>query len=144
MPLFNLDSFKAQLSGGGTAAQEKEVFRDLLISVLSRGSRADLHTDSEEIALIQKLVAEHTGEELDAGSIRATAIMASSDNSMRSVAKLASKLPENYRILVIDALRAVILADDRVSHREIDFFNSVAGALRLSYADVAGLLEEDE
>jgi len=141
MPLLNLASLKAALCGGNSNQVERETLRELLISVLAKGSRADLHTDENEIAMIQSLVAEHTGEQLEGAEIRTAAIMMSDDDSMRGIAKLAAKVSEQHKLLVINALRDVILADDHVSHREIDYFNAVAAALRLSYADAAGLAE---
>ena len=141
MPLLNLSAIKASLTGGGSNQAERETLRELLISVLAKGSRADLHTDASEVAMIQALVAEHTGEQLEAADIRAAAIMLSDEDSMRGIAKLATKVTEEHKLLVISALRSVVLADDHVSHREIDYFNAVAAALRLSYADVAGLAE---
>ena len=85
---------------------------------------------------------EYTGETYEAGTIRAEAIEQSQEESLRPVAKAASKLPEGLRVLAIDALASVMRADDQISYAEIDYFNAVAGAMRLSFADVAGLLKD--
>jgi len=142
MALVNLQSLKSLMTSTASADDERENYKTLLFTILTKASRVDLHTDGSEVELIQKIMLEYTGETYDAGSIRAEAIAQSQDESLRPVAKLAAKLPESMRVLAIDALASVMRADDQISYAEIDYFNAVAGAMRLSFADVAGLLKD--
>lgn len=141
MALLDIDNLKSMISKGMSAEEERAAFRKLLITVLARASRVDLNTDAAEVDKIQAIVAEYTGADIDAAAVRTEAIMQARETNMKSVSKLASKMSESYRVLVIKALKQVILADDQVSHTEIDYFNAVAAALRLSFADVAELVE---
>ena len=142
MALVNLQNLKSLMTSTTSADDDRENYKTLLFTILTKASRVDLHTDGSEVELIQKIMLEYTGETYDAGSIRAEAIAQSQDESLRPVAKLAAKLPESMRVLAIDALASVMRADDQISYAEIDYFNAVAGAMRLSFADVAGLLKD--
>jgi len=142
MALVNLQNLKSLMCADSTGDAERETFKTLLFTILAKASRVDLHTDTSEVETIQKIMLEYTGENYDAGSIRAEAIAQSQEESLRPVAKAASKLPEGLRVLAIEALASVMRADDQISYAEIDYFNAVAGAMRLSFADVAGLLKD--
>ena len=142
MALVNLENLKSLMCAESSSDSERETFKTLLFTILSKASRVDLHTDSSEVEAIQKIMLEYTGETYEAGTIRAEAIEQSQEESLRPVAKAATKLPEGLRVLAIDALASVMKADDQISYAEIDYFNAVAGAMRLSFADVAGLLKE--
>jgi len=142
MALVNLQSLKSLMTSTTSADDYRESYKTLLFTILTKASRVDLHSDGTEIELIQKIMFDYTGETYDAGSIRAEAITQAQGESLRPVAKLAAKLPESMRVLAIDALASVIRADDNISYAEIDYFNAVAGAMRLSFADVAGLLQD--
>ena len=130
------------MNTGLSAADECEIFKQLLFKLLTKAARIDLHTDTSEVELIQTLMLEYTGESYDTGVIRAEAAIQAQETSLRPVAKLAAKLPENLRVLAIGALKEIMGADERISYAEIDYFNAVAGAMRLSFADVAGLLQD--
>lgn len=142
MALVDLEKIKALVKTGSSAADEREIFGRLLLIILTKAARIDLHTDASEIDMIQNLLQEYTGQTYDSGTLRAEAIAQSQETSLRPVAKLAAKLPEEMRVLAIGALKDVMGADERVSYAEIDYFNAVAGAMRLSFADVAGLLQD--
>ena len=142
MALVNLENLKSLMCTESSSDSERETFKTLLFTILSKASRVDLHTDSSEVEAIQKIMLEYTGETYEAGTIRAEAIEQSQEESLRPVAKAASKLPEGLRVLAIDALASVMRADDQISYAEIDYFNAVAGAMRLRFADVAGLLND--
>ena len=142
MALVNLENLKSLMCTESSSDGERETFKTLLFTILSKASRVDLHTDSSEVEAIQKIMLEYTGETYEAGTIRAEAIEQSQEESLRPVAKAAAKLPEGLRVLAIDALANVMKADDQISYAEIDYFNAVAGAMRLSFADVAGLLKD--
>lgn len=142
MALVDLQKLKSLVTAGSSAHDESERFKQLLFMILTKAARVDLHTDAAEVDLIQKIMLEYTGEAYEAATIRAEATAQSQENSLRPISKLASTLPENLRVLAVSALKEVMGADERVSYAEIDYFNAVAGAMRLSFADVAGLLQD--
>lgn len=142
MALVDLQTIKARLQGQSGAADERETFKQLLFKILTKAARVDLHTEGAEVAMIQRIMLAYTGEEYDAGTIRAEALAQSQEDSLRPVARLAAKLPESFCVLAIVALEEVMRADENVSYAEIDYFNAVAAAMRLSFADVAGLVKD--
>ena len=108
MALVNLENLKSLMCTESSSDSERETFKTLLFTILSKASRVDLHTDSSEVEAIQKIMLEYTGETYEAGTIRAEAIEQSQEESLRPVAKAASKLPEGLRVLAIDALASVM------------------------------------
>jgi hypothetical protein len=142
MTLVDLTNLKTMICNGSIGADEREWFRELLYLILTKAARVDLHADESEVSTIKRIMKEYTGEDYDEGDIRAEAIAQSRENSLRPVAKLGSRLPETYCVLAIQALEEVMRADDNVSYAEIDYFNAVASAMRLSFADVAGLIQD--
>ena len=142
MALVDLESLKSLVCNGSSAADELETFKKLLFTILTKAARVDLQTDDSEVSMIQSIMSEYTGESYSAGDIRAEAIGQAQEDSLRPVSKLASRLPENLRVLAISALIDVMRVDERVSYAEIDYFNAVAAAMRLSFADSAGLVKD--
>ena len=118
MALVNLENLKSLMCAESSSDSERETFKTLLFTILSKASRVDLHTDSSEVEAIQKIMLEYTGETYEAGTIRAEAIEQSQEESLRPVAKAATKLPEGLRVLAIDALASVMRADDRSAMRK--------------------------
>jgi uncharacterized tellurite resistance protein B-like protein len=142
MALVDLQNLKSLVCASSGAADERETFKNLLFTILTKAARVDLQTDDSEVSMIQAIMSEYTGESYSAGDIRAEAIGQAQEESLRPISKLAFKLPENLRVLAISALIDVMRADERVSYAEIDYFNAVAGAMRLSFADAAGLVKD--
>jgi uncharacterized tellurite resistance protein B-like protein len=142
MALVDLEKIKAQLTSTPSEGDQREVFRELLFKILTKAARVDLHTADAEITMIQRIMKSYTGEEYAAAAIRTESIAQSQESSLRPVARLAAKLPESFRVLAIVALEEVMRSDERLSYSEIDYFNAVAGAMRLSFADVAGLVAD--
>ena len=141
MALIDLQSLKTLVQSGCNEVDEREVFKELLYAILCKAARVDLHADTTEVDMIAKIMLEYTGEEYDSAAIRTEISAKSRDDSLRPVAQLASKLSEEMRVLAIVALEQVMRADETVSYAEIDYFNAVAAAMRLSFADVAGLVK---
>lgn len=142
MTLLNLDNLKSSALQGDFADEQLESMKKLLLMVLARGARVDLNADSDEVSAIIEVVRNFTGHELDAATVRTEAIAQSRETSTKPISKLASSLSHEQKILVILALKEVLLADQQLISSEIDYFNIVASALKLSFADAAGLIED--
>ena len=142
MALVDLKKLKGLVNAGTSGADDREIFGQLLFTILTKAARIDLHTDASEVEAIQKIMKEYTGEIYESAAVRTAAAGQAAERSLRPVSKLAAKLPEDMRVLAINALKELMGADERISHAEIEYFNAVASAMRLSFADVAGLLED--
>ncbi|GMG87704.1 TerB family tellurite resistance protein [Biformimicrobium ophioploci] len=141
MGIINVESFKALFNTEVTAEQKREAFRDILLLVLARGSRVDLHTHDAEIKVTQKVFLEYMDEEVTAGEIRVAASSELYEKSSinKHVARAAKKLDYSDRILVINALRDVLRADGHVRKSETDFFDEMATVMQLRPSDIAGI-----
>lgn len=141
MGIISVEGLKGLFNKEVSSEERQQAFRDILLLVLARGSRADLHTHEAEIKVAQDVFREYFAEEVSASELR---VAASSElfetvSINKQVARESRKLESADRILIIHALRDVLHADGRVRDSEIDFFNSMAGAMQLKPSDIAGI-----
>ena len=108
--------------------------------MLATATRVDLHTHESEVESIQKVYQEYTGDMVSVADIRVAAIVGVREEGLKPVAKNAGKLSAEHRRLMIQGLRAVLLADDALRSTEIEYFNLVSKMLDVTHADAAGLV----
>lgn len=86
-----------------------------------------------------------TGEDFPAADVRVAAQSAIFESAPldRYLNASARKLKTEDRVSIAEALAEVINSDGRVSNLEIAFFNEVAGALKLTPAQLMGLQAEE-
>jgi uncharacterized tellurite resistance protein B-like protein len=112
--------------------------------VLSRIASADHQVDAEEVAVMERLVAERSG--LPAGQAVLVVQMAKSQQLLfggtddflvtRELARLAT---HEEKLGILDCLFAVAAADSRVRTAEADEIGRIARELRLEQPDVSRL-----
>ena len=121
--------------------QQNELHKEVLLMTLSRAADADIHIHPLEVDRIVEILKEHTGEDFAASDVRvaaredlyAKATLTKYLNSVRD------KMRNEDRVDTIHALADVFRIDSEVSPLEVDFFNEVAEALRVTPAEIAGL-----
>jgi len=134
-----------QLMTGGekaeVGAEEMPLGNEVLLKVLAQGTRADTNIHEDEVAEVQRIYRELTGDEVSAANIRVAALGEHyEDQSLRRyLAGVSDKLTRDEKLRIAQALGQVIKADERVSPNETGFFNQVVEALKLSPSDVADL-----
>ena len=141
MALVDLNNIK-QLFGGNRETQpDPEVYRELLLMVLARATDADAYTHPAEVQVVQEVLQEHLGEHIEAGDVRFAARSKLYETAPleKYVSRVGPQLPKSDRRAIISALVEVLKADERVATSEANYFNMIASALDLSFADVAGL-----
>lgn len=132
-----------KLLGGGTAEPEdrQAVFNETVLLVLSRATDSDANIKPIEIDTVREIVAKTTGEEVSAADVRVAAHSKIYEDAPleRNLARVAEKLDIQDRAKIAKALAEVILADERVTAKEVRFFNVVAASLALTPATLSGL-----
>lgn len=132
-----------KLLGGGAAEPEdrQDVFNETVLLVLSRATDSDANIKPIEIDTVREIIAKTTGEEVSAADVRVAAHSKIYEDAPleRNLARVAEKLDVQDRVKIAKALAEVILSDERVTAKEVRFFNAVAGALVLTPATLSGL-----
>lgn len=121
--------------------EEQELFREVLLMTLARASNSDANIHQVEISTIQKIMREEADADLTEADIRkaARSELYEDANLRKYLRSVRRQLSEEDRVTVVHALAKVIQSDTEISVLEIDFFNRVADALRVTPAELAGL-----
>ena len=120
---------------------QKELFKEVLLMTLARASSSDSSIQQIEVESIQGILQRETGDEFSVADIRKAARSDLYEKAPlpKYIAGATKKLSSEYRVKIIQTLAEVIKSDTEVSVLEIDFFNSVAEALKATPAELIGL-----
>ena len=127
-----------------TEIEKQALFKELLLMTLARASSADANINPCEVETVQRVVREVTGDEVSTADIRVAAASELYESAPLEdyLAHCAAKLDTANRATVAQSLARVIKSDQRISPREITFFNGVVRALEVSPAELMGLIAE--
>ena len=132
-----------KIFGGSSPSEEKqkELYREALLMTLARASESDANIHPVEVETIQQIMQRETGQELTEADIRKAARperyqLVKLRRYLRSVQR---QLRAEDRIKIMQALADVIKSDAQINVLEIDFYNRVADALRITLAELLGL-----
>ena len=142
MILSTLNHLLKLLGGGDPASEDRQaIFNETVLLVLSRATDSDANIKPIEIDTVREIVKETTGEDVSAADVRNAAHSKIYESAPleRHLASVAGGMDVEGRANIAKALAAVILADERVTNKEVRFFNMVAGALELTPAALSGL-----
>ena len=129
----------------GTQQSQEDLFNEATLMILSRATSEDSNIHKVEVQTVQDLVKETTGEEITSRDVRVAANSRLYEEAPldRYLASASRALSYDQRLQIMNALVRVIKSDQRVTGREVAFFNNVAGAFRITPADVLGLRPQD-
>jgi len=121
--------------------KQKELFKEVLLMTLARASSSDSNIQQIEVNSIQGILKQETGEEFSVADVRkaARADLYETVPLRKYLSSASRKLKSEDRVTIIQTLAEVIRSDTEVSVLEIDFFNSVAEALKATPAELIGL-----
>ena len=121
--------------------KQKELFKEVLLMTLARASSSDSNIQQIEVESIQGILQKETGDEFSVADIRkaARSDLYETVPLRKYLSSASRKLKSEDRVTVIQTLAEVIKSDTEVSVLEIDFFNSVAEALKATPAELIGL-----
>lgn len=120
---------------------EKALFKEVLLMTLARASSADANIDPVEVESVQRVIQKVTGEEIDEADIRVAAHSALYETAPleKYLASASRKLEVAHRVTTVRTLAEIIKSDCQIGPHEIEFFDMVAGALRVTPSELMGL-----
>ncbi len=136
-----------KIFGGSDVSEDEqaELHKEVLLMTLSRAANADINIQTVEVDRIREILKERTGEEFSAGDIRVAARedLYAEATLRKYLGSVRDKMANADRVDTVLALADVFRSDQSVSVLEIDFFNRVAEALKVTPAEIAGLIAGD-
>jgi uncharacterized tellurite resistance protein B-like protein len=120
---------------------QKELFKEVLLMTLARASSSDSNILNVEVESIQGILKRETGEEFTVADVRKAARSDLFEDVPLSkyLASASRKLASEDRVRIVQTLAEVIRSDTEVSVLEVDFFNSIANALKATPAELMGI-----
>ena len=121
--------------------KQKELYREVLLMTLARTSSSDANIHPAEIETIQQIMQRETGQELTEVDIRKAARPEryQSVKLRKYLRSVRRQLKAEDRSKIVQAVAEVIKSDTQINVLEIDFFNRVADALRITPAELPEL-----
>ncbi len=128
-----------------TEDQQNELYKEVLLMTLARAADADINIQTVEVDRIREILKEHTGEDFSAADIRVAARseLYADSTLIKYLNSVYKKMTAAHRAETIQALADVFRSDKNVSVLEVDFFDKVAEALRVTPSQMAGLIAGD-
>jgi uncharacterized tellurite resistance protein B-like protein len=121
--------------------KQKELYREVLLITLARASNSDANIHPVEIETIQQIMQRETGQVLTEADIRRAARpdLYESVKLRKFLRSVQRQLKAEDKITIMQALADVIRSDTQINVLEIDFFNRVAVALRITRPELPEL-----
>ena len=125
-----------------TAEEKQTLLQEVLLMTLSRASSSDANIHPCEVETVRDILKRMTGNDFSTADIRVAAGSEIYETAPleRYLASAGRKLAAADRAETVKALAQVIRSDAQVTSREVEFFNMVADALRITPAELAGLI----
>ncbi len=141
MALIDFSTIKELISGRDASKDLEVLFKEMLLLVLARATRADSNVESIEVIHVQTALKEVTGVKFSEAEIltAASSEIFESKSLERTLSDAARKLGAQQRITILDCLAGLIRADGLIRDPELDFFDSVAASLQATPSEIAGL-----
>jgi len=141
MSLVNFDAITTLFRSNDGEADQKQLLKEVLLMVLARATSADTNVHPDEIACVQKILADVTGETFSKGDIHTAAQSAIFERQSldRYLNKATRKLDDADRMLILQSLITVLRTDEHIREFELDYFDRVANALKATPSEIAGL-----
>ncbi len=146
MSISNFSNILKIFGGGKPTAEEiQELYKEVAVMTLARATASDTNIKPVEIDTVCDIIERVIGEEVSSADVRiqANSKLFESEPLEKYLTRAGRVLDVKDRVKIAEALAEVILADGRVSSKEVTFFNMVAGAFHLTAAELAGLVASD-
>ena len=128
-----------KIFGGSSASEESqdELYKEVLLTILARAYSSDANIDPVEIETIRQIMQRETGQELTEADIRKAArpILNESVYLRKYLRSVHRQLKAEDRSKIVQAVAEVIKSDKKINVLEIDFFNRVVVALRMTHTE---------
>lgn len=125
-----------------TAEETEELFNETVLMTLARATNADTNIHPVEVALVITKVKEVTGQDVTEVDVR---VAANSDLFERTslencLIRINTILTTDQKVSIVRALSEVVKVDQKITQREVSFFNRVSDSLSLTPSDLMGLV----
>lgn len=122
--------------------ETEELFNETVLMTLARATNADTNIHPIEVALVRTKVKEVTDQDVSEADVRVAANShlferASLENYL---IRINTILTTDQKVSIVKALSEVIQVDQRITQREVSFFNRVSDSLNLTPSDLMGLV----
>ena len=133
--------FKLFDETSSSSEEDEELFNETVLMTLSRATSVDSNIHPAEIGLVRNIVSELTGQEITDSDVRvaANSHIYEEGSLSRYLNAVSVRLPVERKISLINALASIINADEKITEREVFFFNMVVSDLNLRASDLVGL-----
>jgi len=130
--------------GVSSASEESQdgLYKEVLLMTLARASKADANIHPAEIETILQIMQRETGQDFVEADIRKASRpdLYESANLRKYLRSVQGRLNHENKTTILRALVDVIKSDTEINVLEIDFFNRVVDALRITHADQPELI----
>jgi uncharacterized tellurite resistance protein B-like protein len=142
MSIASLSNIKKFFSNTESPDQKQALYKEMLLMTLSRATRADLVTDDTEVKTVQRILCEILEEDVSSADIRTAASSELFEQVplKKYLERMGPQLDAGQNCAIIKGLIDIFRADGNVTESEIEFFNMVANALKISPAELVGLV----
>ena len=140
MALIDFSTIKDLITDLSAGKDEEVLFKEVILLVLARATRADSNVESIEVEHIQKALRELTGEEFSRGDIltASSSEIYETQSLERTLANAARKLGQEKRSVILSCLADLIRAYSSIRDQVLEFFDQVATALKATPSEIAG------
>ncbi len=120
-------------SSSGEESQD-ELYKEVLLMTLAGASKADANIHPVEIETIQQIMQRETGQDFKEADIRKASRpdLYESARLRKYLRSVQGRLNNEDKTTILRALVDVIKSDTEINVLEIDFFNRVVDALRVT------------
>ena len=117
--------------------KQKELYSEALLMTLAQASSSDANIHPAEIETIQQIMRRETSQELTEADIRKAARPEryQSVKLRKYLRSVHRQLKAEDRSKIVQAVAEVIKSDKKINVLEIDFFNRVVVALRMTHTE---------
>lgn len=114
---------------------------EILLNTLARLTYADSNTKAIEVEAVRKIYKRETKQDVTAAEIRVAARgdLHESQTFDRYLAKGGAKLSREDKCFIMKAMAEIVKSDGTVSPGEMDFFDGVGKAFKMSASEIAEL-----
>lgn len=134
--------FKAKTATPTDGSDEQQTIRnDVLLNALARMTYADTNTKAVEVAMVRKIYKRETGKNITEAEIRVAARgdLHETKAFSRYLSSCGAKLSRDDKCFVLKAMAEIVKSDGSISPGELEFFDQVGKAFKLSPSEIAEL-----
>ena len=132
------------MGGEPTEEEKNELFKEVALMTLARATSADTNMENVEVKFVQEALKRITGESFAIPDIKIAAQSGIFETSPldKYLSNVGRKLDTESRMAILKCLADVVRANGRVSHFETDYFDMVAGALKVTPSELIDLIPD--